>query len=381
MPCRAVHTTGTGEVNLQPYGKPGEAIYSASRSLLNTTVLDACETYPTLIKTFFEHKMEGLSEDGAVTFLNVKTKEKRTVQARLVIGADGAYSAVRAAMLRISRIDFSRKYIRHGYKELNMPPVKGDFALPISNALHIWPRRDFMLIALPNPDQSFTCTLFLPWPQLEELDADAGKARAFFEQFFPDALPLIADFETQFSTHPSSALVMVDVNPWNLGDKAVLIGDAAHATVPFYGQGANCAFEDCLAFTECLDACKSDVNAAATSFAVTRKPAGDALNKLSLDNYSEMADKTASDVWLLRKKIEGVLAWALGDRWIPLYSMVSFTRIPYQEVVRRAERQDRIISAAATGVAIAAVSAGAYAFTKLLLPKILQRVAELKRTV
>lgn len=309
---------------------------------------------------YHDYDFKRFNSDGSVVLEhNKRREESRTVKARLVIGADGAYSAVRHAMMRLTRMDFSRQYIEHGYKELNMPPTStGAHAMPIVNALHIWPRHAFMMIALPNPDATFTCTLFLPWPVLEELDRDASKVRPFFEAHFADALPLIPELEKQFATNPSSALVMTRCNPWNWEEKAVVIGDAAHAVVPFYGQGANAAFEDCLVFTECLDAVGGDLSAAVRKFAAERKPAGDALADLSLANYVEMRHKTATWTFVLQKRVEAVLAALFPGWWVPQYSMVSFTRIPYHEVLHRARRQDVALAWAARGI-IAAVAAGA----------------------
>jgi kynurenine 3-monooxygenase len=377
MPCRAIHSLD-GTISTQPYGLPGQCIYSASRSLLNNTVLEECEKQPTL-KIFFEHKLESLLDDGTTIFTNLREKAQKRVRSKLVVGSDGAYSSVRTAMLRLARIDFSRTYIPQGYKELNMPPTAaGDFAMPVDEALHIWPRHDFMLIALPNPDKTFTCTLFLPWEQLDELDADPAKARSFFENHFPDALARIPEFEKQFSEHPSSALVMIKTDPWNLKDKAVLIGDAAHSIVPFYGQGANAAFEDCLEFVACLDDCKGDLSAATLKFAKQRKPQGDAIAKLSLDNYLEMRHKTATTAYLLHKKLDMTLHRILKDAWLPQYSMVSFSRIPYKEVIERVDRQNSILAWSAAAITAGVLAGGVYAAIKAGLPRWIAKVVENK---
>jgi kynurenine 3-monooxygenase len=362
MPCRAIHDL-EGRITTQSYGVGDQAIWSASRSLLNRVVLERCEEPGTGIRIFFDHGLRSVDVDGTAVFEDAVTKTTRTVRAALVIGADGAYSAVRTSMLRISRMSFSREYIKHGYKELNMPPITpGSFPMPTPNALHIWPRHEFMMIALPNPDCTFTCTLFLPWGILEHLDATPSAVRPFFERHFPDALKHIPELEAQFAANPSSALVMTKADPWNVGDKALLIGDAAHSVVPFYGQGANAAFEDCLVFAETLDAVGGDLSKAVTTFAAARKPAGDALAKLSLDNYIEMRHKTASAAFLLRKRLEALLHTLMPNTWIPQYSMVSFTRIPYDEVLVRAARQERILDWATAGaVAGAAMGLGYWA--------------------
>lgn len=354
MPCRAIHSFA-GEITQQPYGKPGEAIYSASRSLLNRTLLDACDKLPN-VSVFFETSVKRIDAAGRLTVEH--QGETRTIVPDLTVGADGAYSAVRTEMMRQSRMDYSRTYITHGYKELNMPPVdKGDghglrFAMDVPNALHIWPRKDFMMIALPNPDLTFTCTLFLPWDTLDRLDNDPSFARPFFEANFPDTLPLIPELEKQVAEHPSGALVMTKCSPWNMGEKVVILGDAAHSVVPFYGQGANAAFEDCLCLMETLDRCNGKLGDAVRTFAREREPAGKALADLSLNNYIEMRAKTASKGFLFRKQVEGLLQTLFPSLWIPQYSMVAFTRIPYDEVIRRAERQDRIIDRTVLGLKI-----------------------------
>lgn len=381
MPCRAIHDL-QGTITTQPYGVGDQAIWSASRSLLNRVVMEACEKNSSgNVKAFFEYGLRSVDAEGTAVFEHGPTKSTKTVKGCLVLGCDGAYSAVRNSMLRLSRVNFSREFIPHGYKELNVPPLTNSdgspsFALAVPNALHIWPRHHFMMIALPNPDFSFTCTLFAPWIELDKLDGDAALVRPFFEKHFSDVLPLIPELEKQFKTNPSSALVMTHTNPWSVGGKIGLLGDAAHAIVPFYGQGANAGFEDCLVFCECLEAVtaaasaeqakgkESLLTAALSKYAALRKPEGDAIARLSLDNYVEMRHKTASPLFLLRKQFENLLHAVMPETWIPLYSMVAFTRIPYSQVIQRAERQERILDWT-FGAAAAGLAAGlAYAAVK-----------------
>lgn len=217
-----------------------------------------------------------------------------------------------------------------------------------------------MLIALPNPSGSFTCTLFAPNETFEALDKGGDKeVRAFFEKHFPDVTPAIGDVEQQYRDNPAGSLVTVRVNPWNVGSRALLIGDAAHAVVPFYGQGMNAAFEDALMLDETLTACAGDLDKAVREFAAKRQPAADALADLSFANYAEMASHTASQGFLVQKKIEGVLERMAPKWWIPLYSMVSFERVPYDEAKARGERQDKALSLAfQAGAAAAGVAAG-----------------------
>ena len=350
MPSRAIHAPNDGpRVITQAYGLPGQAIYSVARGHVNCALLDACEE-SSLIALKFSSCFISLSAVGVlIVSTNSVTTQSKPL---LVIGADGAFSAVRAALIRSSRVDFSQRFIRHAYKELALPAIRGEYALLSPQALHIWPRGDFMLIALPNADRSFTCTLFAPWATFDELDAaeKAGDAvtgvAAFLTKHFPDAAPLIPTPTVQWKENPASALIEIRCSPWTNSDvnpRILLIGDAAHATVPFYGQGMNAALEDTLCFGEAIDAAGGNVTLAAAAFAKARAPAGTALCDLSMANYDEMAHKTASFWFRTRAALERTLHRYAPTYWMPLYSMVAFSRIPYDEAIRRAARQDRIL--------------------------------------
>jgi kynurenine 3-monooxygenase len=273
-------------------------------------------------------------------------------------------------------VDFSRSFIEHSYKEFHLSPAKdaaaaiaagndtGGYQLQMPHGLHIWPRHEFMLIALPNPDRTFTCTLFAPDETFAELDAAiaAGKSEQvhrFFAENFPDALELIGKdcVVSQYIENPKGSLVTVRVKPWRLG-RLLLIGDAAHAVVPFFGQGMNAAFEDALEFNCSLDRCGGDLDAAAAEFALRRQPAGEGLADLSLENYAEMRSHTASPLWVLSKQIESVLHAVAPAWWVPRYTMVSFARVPYHEARDIAHRQEHALSVAGAVAMAGMVAAG-----------------------
>jgi kynurenine 3-monooxygenase len=356
MKERAMHMPGG--MHFQPYGKGGQAIYSISRTFINRVLLDALEQLPN-VTVKFEAKLAGISADNVIT-LQRDDGSREELQASVVFGCDGAYSAVRGAMLRMSRTSFSRHYIDHGYKELTIPAGEdGDFQLQPVNALHIWPRHEFMMIALPNPDKSFTCTMFAPYDTFSSLETPE-EIRGFFMKHFPDAVPKLPFLAQQFKANPTGALVTVKCNPWQFKGKICLMGDAAHAIVPFYGQGMNAGFEDVLSFGEVLDKCK-DLTQAIHLWAHARRPAGDGIADLSYYNYVEMRSHTASPLFLLQKRVEGWLNALFPRHWIPLYSMVAFTRIPYHEAWARGKRQDAILrrivlSAGTVGAVVAAAA-------------------------
>jgi kynurenine 3-monooxygenase len=307
-------------------------------------------------------------DTNTVTFLD---GEGRTVteRAEILIGADGAFSKVRAAMQRLDRFDYSQDYLRHGYKELSLPPaadggvapapdpggggtlapgLDGGFALA-PDALHIWPRRTFMMIALPNLDRTFTCTLFWPFegnPSFGSLQSEAA-VRAFFQETFPDFVPLMPDLDREYAQNPVGSLVTVRCKPWHAGGRAVLIGDACHAVVPFYGQGMNAAFEDCTVLNACMARHAPDWEAAFREYQSLRKENVDTLADMALDNFIEMRDRVGSRSFLVKKAV-GRMLHRLFPRWyVPLYTMATFTRMPYTGAVRRARHQDRVVAAVA----------------------------------
>jgi len=249
--------------------------------------------------------------------------------------------------LKIANFDYDESYLAHGYKELTIPPGSDGSWQMEKNALHIWPRKSFMMIALPNPDGSFTCTLFWEFegPRSFATTKTDDDVRRFFDEEFPDAVRLMPNLLDDFKNNPTGSLVTIRCSPWYYKDKVALVGDAAHAVVPFYGQGMNAAFEDCVVLDECLAEFPKDRHRAFAEYFQRRKVNADALADLALENFIEMRDKTASRAFRAKKKLDHFLEAVLPGIYVPLYTMVTFTRIPYAEAARRARLQDRIVYA------------------------------------
>lgn len=340
MRGRMVHDP-EGSTALQPYGNQGQAINSVSRSMLNEILI--CQSEERGVKFNFEFACQSVGLDTNQLTFDTPSGSKE-VQADLLIGADGAFSVLRSAMQRTRRYNYSQHFIEHGYKELTIPPTAdGQFAME-PHALHIWPRGGFMLIALPNPDKSFTCTLFLRYvgdTSFANL-TDDQQVRHFFQEYFPDTLPLMPDLTEEFTQNPVADLVTIRTYPWTYNGKQLILGDAAHAIVPFYGQGMNAAFEDCRIFSELL-AEQQGFGETVQHFQEKRKPNADAIADLALRNFIEMRDLVADERFLERKKIEAELHRRFPEKWIPLYSMVTFSNIPYAEALRIGQLQDKIM--------------------------------------
>jgi kynurenine 3-monooxygenase len=348
-----------GKLTFQPYGKDdSESINSISRAGLNVTLLDAAAGYPS-VRLFFKQRCAGFDPvTGEVELTDEQTNAAKRVATQVLIGADGAYSALRLQMQMLGQFNLSQDYLPYGYKELHVPPGAGGTFQMEKHALHIWPRRQFMMIALPNLDGSFTCTLF--WPlegpgSFAALERDDAVRRYFAEQF-PDAVPMMPTLVEDYRANPVGPLVTIRCHPWHVGGKAVLLGDAAHAVVPFLGQGMNAAFEDCTVLSQCLAEHGPDWEAAFRSFEARRKEHVDALADLCLENFVEMRDKVGSRTFLLRKKIENTLHRLMPSHYLPLYTMVSFTTIPYGTARRRAWQQN--LMAVLILVAVLAILSG-----------------------
>jgi len=330
-----------GVQTYQPYGKEGQFINSVSRGELNKTLMSAAERHG--VTFTFNARCVDVNIDTASATFELPSGETIVTNADILFGADGAFSAVRGKLQTRDRFDYSQSYIEHGYKELHIPADATSGFRIEKNVLHIWPRHNYMMIGLPNPDGSFTLTLFFAHhgsPSFDELRTPE-QVTAFFHQEFADAVPLMPSLLEDFFTNPESSLVTVRCNPWVFNGKVALIGDAAHAIVPFYGQGMNCGFEDCSILIECLDHYNGDWALALESYARLRKPAGDAIADLALANFIEMRDKVADARFLWRKKIEAWIYEQYPTKLIPLYTMVTFSaHIPYNEALRIGKEQD-----------------------------------------
>ncbi len=350
---RTMHATD-GTLTRQPYGLPEaqgkfddpQCIYSVSRALLNRLLVEESEKHAQ-VQYRFDHKCTDIDLQANTLSIEDGQGQSQALKYDRIFGTDGAFSAVRDRLMRTDRFDFAQRYLTHGYKEIEMRPTSDGAFKMEADALHIWPRGEFMLMGLPNPDGTFTCTVFAPYDgsnglnQLETPEA----VHAYFTAHFPDVIPLIPDFAEQWLANPTSSLVMTQCYPWHHGDAICLMGDAAHAIVPFYGQGMNSGMEDCSVLSELLDAMESpsDWDATMKRYTELRKPSGDAILELALRNYIEMRDQTGDPSFLLRKKIEAKLATNYPGRWLPLYSQVTFSHTPYEEALQAGKRQDQIM--------------------------------------
>lgn len=331
-----------GLLTFQPYGRDGQAINSISRGKLNEVLMNEAEKLGA--KIYFNHKCVGINfEEGIIHYSHNDIKDQH--KSDIIIGADGAFSVVRRLMQRTDRFNYSQHYIEHGYKELTIPKsLAGGYEIE-KNALHIWPRGNFMLIALPNQDATFTCTLFFPFdgnPSFNSLKNDE-QINTFFQQTFPDAYEIMPSLLSDFNNNPTSSLVTIKCYPW-VKNKTLLIGDASHAIVPFYGQGMNSGFEDCQVLNALLEAHNDNWEEVLPAFQESRKPDADAISDLALNNFIEMRDLVGDENFLLRKKIEAKLYDLFPQQWIPLYSMVTFKEdMRYSEALEIGKRQRAIM--------------------------------------
>ena len=343
MRGRMVHFLD-GRTDLQRYGKDdSEVIWSVHRGELNLILLDIAERAGA--RLHFHRGLAGVDFDSRIaTFSDDRDGSPHEVAFESLVGADGAGSALRSAMTRVTDLGERTEFLGHSYKELEIPPTDdGGFSIE-PNALHIWPRGRYMCIALPNDEHTFTVTLFLPnegEPSFATV-RNGAEARALFERDFADALPLIPNLERDFEQNPTGLLATLYLDRWNLDSRAVLLGDAAHAMVPFHGQGMNCAFEDCVALADHLER-NADREAAFTAFQAERLPNARAIQQMALENYLEMRDRVDDDDYLLQRALERQLAERHPDRFVPRYAMVTFRRLPYAVAFARGQLQRELL--------------------------------------
>ncbi|MFF5259561.1 FAD-dependent oxidoreductase [Actinomadura viridis] len=353
MHGRMVHPAG-GAPNFQPYSADRErAINSIGRAELNRSLLDAAESTPG-VRLRFSQRITGVA-GGRLLVEGVPGDP-----ADVVLAGDGAYSAVRGSL---EGLECDQDFLDHGYKELTVPPRDGDFALD-PDALHIWPRGTAMMIALPNLDRSFTCTLFWPREDFAALDTPE-KVTAHFAAHYPDVAGLMPALAADFERNPVGSLVTVRCRPWVRevgGTRVALLGDAAHAIVPFFGQGANCAFEDCVEIDRLLEETGGRWDRTLALYQERRKPNTDAIAEMALDNFVEMRDRVSSPVFRLTRAAQHALERRLAGRYVSRYELVSFTTVPYSQIPGRLRRQNLALGAAAvTGAAAAGLAARALA--------------------
>lgn len=340
---RALHVNEK-PLYFQKYGKEGEAIYSISRGVLNRRMIDLAEEAGAKFR--FEEKVWDVNLSEAKIYTGESEKaEWQEYQYDIVFGADGAFSRVRHKMQRNSRFNYSQYFIDVGYKELAIP-ANADGSHKLDNAsFHIWPRGEFMLIAMPNLDGSFTCTLFLPFEgeiSFERIKTEADSEK-FFSTYFPDIKDDISNLTKDFFKNPTSAMVTMKCYPWTYWDKVALVGDSAHAIVPFYGQGMNAGFEDISVLDKLIEKYNDDWELIFREYQESRKPNADAIAELSYRNFIEMSSKTANPQFILRKKIEKYFAEKFPDKWIPLYSRVTFSDKPYADALAIGDEQRGIM--------------------------------------
>ena len=351
MKGRMMHSVNS-ELTFQPYGKDeSEVINSISRAELNIALMNAAEARG--VKIFFQHRCVGIDlRTGNLQLQDENNGVQHAVETEIVIGCDGSASAIRNEMLKMPRFNFAQHYLDYGYKELTIPASSSGSHLLEIHALHIWPRGNYMLIALPNIDGTFACILFLPFEgpdSFEQLTTHAA-VQQFFAANFRDAFAIMPNMTDNFFANPTGTMVTVKCLPWHVGGGTLLLGDAAHAIVPFFGQGINCGFEDCTVLLELLDRYGPDWTRVFSEFEQARKINTDAIADLAVENFVEMRDRVADPRFLLRKKIELALEQKYPEYFVPKYAMVTFHRVPYSMALRRGQVQDAMLSELCQGI-------------------------------
>jgi len=344
MRGRMIHER-SGTPALQPYGqRADEVIYSVGRAALNQVLIDEAARHQGVTIRFDQTCAGADLANNVLRFRNEVSGAQYLLELGPTLATDGAGSAIRSSLLSQGQVAVREDWLDHDYKELTIPALNGRFSLE-PDALHVWPRGGFMLIALPNTDCSFTATLFLArsGPRSFASLTDSRAVREFFLEEFPDAVPLIPNLAAQFQEHPSGQLGTVHTTPWRAGGQVLLLGDAAHAIVPFHGQGMNAAFEDCLVCDSLLDRF-DDWGALFAEFEQVRRPNAAAIAQMALENYTEMRATVLDAGFVRRKSLALELERRFPDRFIPRYAMVSFhPEISYAEALRRGAIQEQIL--------------------------------------
>ncbi len=333
---RSIHTDQG--LSFHSYGTSDQHINSISRYQLNSALIE--HAAKSTVNLHFETLIEAVDTIRGV----IKLDSGVNHDFDYLIGADGAFSVLRRAMIKNNdKHKSEEKILTHGYKELTIPSINNEFAID-PNSLHIWPRKSFMLIALPNLDKTFTCTLFLDnqgAPSFDQLNS-SDAIGSFFRNHFPEIISLIPNYLQQFLENPTSSLGTIKAYPW-VHEKSLLIGDAAHSIVPFYGQGMNAGFEDCRILLETLETNQYNWDVTLNQFQKTRKPDADAIAQLALENFIEMRDHVIDELFLKRKELEAIMHKAFPSEWVPLYSMVTFSDLPYHEALETGKLQLKAI--------------------------------------
>lgn len=351
MKGRMMHSVKS-ELTFQPYGKDdAEVIHSISRAELNVALMNVAEQQG--VRIHFQQRCTGIDlKTGALQLRDERIGTERALESGVVIGCDGSASAIRGEMLKLGRFNLSQQYLDYGYKELTIAAGPNGRHVLETNALHIWPRGNYMLIALPNLDGTFACILFLPFEgptSFAQMTTPLAVVE-FFQSCFPDALPLMPDLADNFVANPTGAMVTIKCSPWHVDGRVLLLGDAAHAIVPFFGQGINCGFEDCTHLLELVDRHGSDWERIFRAFEAARKVNTDAIADLAVENFVEMRDRVANPRFLFRKKVELALEAKYPRVFVPKYSMVTFHRIPYAIALRRGQVQDLMLTELCDGI-------------------------------
>ena len=345
MKGRMMHSAKS-EITFQPYGRnESDVNNSISRADLSVALINAAEAQG--VKIQFQKRCTGINlRTGKLQFLDEQTSNVESVNAGVVIGCDGSASEIRGAMLKRSRFNLSQQFLDYGYKELTIPAAPGGTHAIDPHGLHIWPRGNYMLIALPNVDGTFACILFLPFEGTDSFEQLSTRSSVleFFRSRFPDVVPLMPDLVANFFANPVGAMVTIKCSPWHFEGKMLLLGDSAHAIVPFFGQGINCGFEDCTVLMGLVDRFGEDWNRTFHEFEIARRVNTDAIADLAIENFVEMRDRVADPHFLFQKKVEIALEAKYPNRFVPKYSMVTFRRVPYAVALERGRIQDHILT-------------------------------------